>query len=1288
MKGSRLAVACLCPPLLAAILSFFPRTSGFGEETSAQSLEKALAGLDGTAGLIVHVAPRGIDARKLAAIFGEESRAVHTLVPESDSHVALIRKQLRADGRYGRLTVDSHKEGDPLPFVDNMVNLLVIENPAAIDEEEITRVLAPHGAALLREDDGWRTIRKPWPESIDEWTHYLHGPSNNAVGDDTEVGPPRHYQWAGSPLYLRHHDHLSGFSAMVSARGRLYYIVDQGPRWSVQMPPKWTLVARDGFNGVVLWEKPIASWHPHLWSLKKGPAQLMRRLVARENEVFVTLGYEAPVSALNGATGEEIRTYPNTEGAEEMILDGGVLYVLVNPELDAYKSMPKDSVSALRGSSAHWNWDEKPRRILAFEAGSGKLLWERESRVAPCTLTADGGRLFYHDGDRVLALDPRTGQELWTSDPIPRWKPMHVLFGPSLVAAGEVVLFAGGENMDPLRGGKDNMTALDAATGKKLWTAPHPPSGYASSEDLLVIDGLVWSGETTSRNDSGIMTGRDLLTGEVKREFPPDDWQPHMSHHRCYRSKATRNYILTSRTGIEYVDIRNQTWDANHWVRGACNYGVLPCNGLTYAPPHSCACYLLAKLNGLNALAATQSPLPENSAENRLARGPAFDPETGAAPGDEDSWPTYRGNALRSGSTGGVVPPGLKLAWQAKIGEKLGSLVVGEGKVFTAAIDRHTVHAFDAASGEPAWTFTAGGRVDSPPSLWRGRVVFGSADGSIYCLRAADGELAWRYRAAPADRRMMSFEQMESVWPVSGSVLIRDGVVHAVAGRAMWLDGGLRLVRLDAATGGMLTETVLDDRYPGTSDNLQKDLTWPNLPTALPDVLSSDDKHLYMRSQPFDLEGKRLDVFTARYYGDQKGETAHLFSPTGFLDDSWWHRTYWIYGRSFIGGAGGWSLASLAAPAGRILSHDGDTIYGFGRAPRRYRGTENVYHLFACEKFPELVNPNPNKPPTKRGASIYGEVFDTFPRYQWSRAVPMLVRGMVATGDALFVAGPRSVVDEEAIYADYGNPEVQEQMLEQIAAFEGKKGGVLLAVSKTDGKKLAAWEIPSPPVFDGLAAAGGRLYLATTGGSVLCLAGDEGSALPAAPDVKPGPPPSSQGPATFAPTPSHPDFPHIEKMRITESDLGYRVEGPAREFGLALRKLEKPITGKATFTVKLRPVPGAASPDKPGNAFFAFGAEPDDAKLVKCGFRISGQRLYIINGPLLKTKGAAAVAEIRANVVTEMRVAVDLKSKIVSMSMNGVTFEAPLTIEMDQVNWAGYETTVTADFGPVEVSEK
>ena len=56
-----------------------------------------------------------------------------------------------------------------------------------------------------------------------------------------------------------------------------------------------------------------------------------------------------------------------------------------------------------------------------------------------------------------------------------------------------------------------------------------------------------------------------------------------------------------------------------------------------------------------------------------------------------------------------------------------------------------------------------------------------------------------------------------------------------------------------------------------------------------------------------------------------------------------------------------------------------------------------------------------------------------------------------------------------------------------MASFDGRRGAVLWVVSKSDGRKLAEYKLDSPPVFDGMAAAAGQLYLSTLDGSVTCM---------------------------------------------------------------------------------------------------------------------------------------------------------------------------------------------------------
>jgi outer membrane protein assembly factor BamB len=717
--------------------------------------------------------------------------------------------------------------------------------------------------------------------------------------------------------------------------------------------------------------------------------------------------------------------------------------------------------------------------------------------------------VFFHDGEKIQCLDRRNGDALWASEPIAIRDGLRSSSGATLVVYDGVVLYSGFVATEEYEQNSTTMFALSADDGTTLWKAEHPPCGHMGTpKDILVAGGLVWCGAVAQGRDSGIMTGRDPHTGEVKSEFPPDV-ETHWFHHRCYRAKATDKYLLFSRTGIEFIDHAEKHWIPHHWVRGACLYGIMPANGLIYAPQHPCACYLEAKLFGFSALAPpskTGAPPRDVPDGERLERGPAYDELATRNPEPETAldWPTYRHDMARSGSTATTVSAaGVGQAWEVGLGGKLSSPVVSEGKLFVSSVNTHTVHAVDADSGKPVWTFTAGGRVDSAPTIWQGRALFGSADGYVYCVRASDGQLVWRFRAAPEDQRMAAFEQLESVWPVHGTVLVQDGVAYCVAGRSMFLDGGLRLVRLDPKTGRKLSETVLDDRDPATGENLQTQIRGLNMPVALPDVLSSDGEYVYMRSLPFDLDGNRKLVSYVQVR-DQEGDDVHLFSPTGLLDDTLWHRTYWVYGRAFASGAGGYYQAGRRVPSGRLLVFDENTVYGYGRLWQYYRWTTPLeFHLFRASKQAEVVQAGTERRPVRRGGQRVGTRTVPFNRFEWnwSDDTSIQVNSMVLAENALFVAGPPDVEDEEQSAKALDDPETQEKLAEQSAALEGRRGAFLAAVSPTDGQKLAAYRLDSMPIFDGMIAANGRLYLSTADGKVLCLGPGEGQALPPAPEA-------------------------------------------------------------------------------------------------------------------------------------------------------------------------------------------
>ena len=1060
-------------------------------------------------GLIVHVGCG--DGTGTAALRVNDSYLVHGLDTDA-KNIAAAREHIRSLGLYGPVAVDTF-DGKHLPYTDNMVNLVVWESPGAAPMAEVMRVLAPNGVAYTQRNGTWAKTVKPRPKEMDEWTHYLHDPSNNAVAHDSLIEPPSRYQWVGGERYARQHDHMSSLNAVVSTGGRVFYIFDEAPRASILTPPKWRLIARDAFNGTVLWKRDIGRWHEHLWPLKSGPQLMTRRLVAVGDRVYVTLAIDAPLTVLDAATGETIRTYEGTKTTEEILCDDGVLFLSVAGPGQPLRSDPSKTyanMTEIKKAVTHPLWTEAPRTVMAVEAESGKVLWKKKSPVVSMSLAADGQRVLFHDGERIQCLDRKTGRPRWSSEPLRKKEGMRSSSGVTLVLYDDVVLYSGQIATEKYKLNSTTMFGLSAKDGKTLWKAEHLPCGHMGTpDDILVAGGLVWQGAVAKGADSGLMVGRDPRTGEVKSEFPPDV-KTHWFHHRCYRAKATDKYLLFSRTGIEFIDHAKKHWICHHWVRGACLYGILPCNGLIYAPPHPCACYIEAKLFGFTALAPPSkhgAPRRNVPDAERLQKGPAYGEidNRQSTIGNPADWPTFRHDTARSGSTKvAVSPTGLKRSWEIELGGKLTSPVVADGKLFVASVDTHTVHAIDASTGKDVWHFTAGGRVDSPPTIWQGRTLFGSADGYVYCLRASDGQLVWRYRAAPEDRRMGAFEQVESLWPVHGSVLIQNDEVYCVAGRSMFLDGGLRLLRLDPKTGRKLSETIFDDRDPATKENLQTHIKGLNMPVGLPDILSSDGKYVYMRSLPFNLDGKRKFV-TYVDVKQQQGDDVHLFSPTGFLDDTLWHRTYWVYGRAFASGAGGYSQAGRVAPAGRILVFDDETVYGYGRLWKYYRWTTPLeFHLFAVDKKPEIVRAGTERKPIKKGGKRTGKSRDLpVMRFvnSWSDDLSVQATSMVLAGKALFIAGPPDVSDEEAAVKALNDPKMQKKLADQSAAFEGKRGALLVAVSPSSGKKLASYRLDSMPRFDGLIAANGKLYVVTADGKVLCLGPDSGKPLPTAPNV-------------------------------------------------------------------------------------------------------------------------------------------------------------------------------------------
>jgi hypothetical protein len=165
-------------------------------------------------------------------------------------------------------------------------------------------------------------------------------------------------------------------------------------------------------------------------------------------------------------------------------------------------------------------------------------------------------------------------------------------------------------------------------------------------------------------------------------------------------------------------------------------------------------------------------------------------------------------------------------------------------------------------------------------------------------------------------------------------------------------------------------------------------------------------------------------------------------SSVGLLAENWFNQTYWSFaGRSQC----------------RLLVCDDTFTYGVraypGRPARHSRAKfvagKGTYTLFA----------------DRRAARV---------ERVWSQPLSIRVGAMLSARDKLFVAGAPDVISPD----------------DPWAAEQGRGPGVLAVFSAADGKELKRMALAAPPIWNGIAAANGRLYVALKNGHLVCLAGE------------------------------------------------------------------------------------------------------------------------------------------------------------------------------------------------------
>ncbi len=984
-------------------------------EAAEPRVASALESLGIHGGLCVQL---GAKDTTLAGQLATSGQYLLQVLDPDEAVVEQARKRLQATGLYGLISVDQMPGEGKLPYTENLVNFVfVVPQPSIkVSLEELHRVLCPGGVLVIgggrtNEEElaatgfsgmgkvdmgleGLWVALKPRPREMDEWTHARHSAAGNPVSNDTQVAPPRRVRWiAGAESEVR---------GMVTASGRNFYA---------------GVLARDSFNGLRLWHRDLAAPESEHFVMKNLRSAAP---VAGDDRLFVVEGKK--LIALDARSGEAVQEYPAAGKPKEVLFDRGTLIVTTN-----------DSIRALYASSGDVRWQvslSSPHEVVAGD-NTVALLHGEARRNEPI---------------KAVVIERETGQVRWKRGDLD-WLPKvrRLVYDHGLVAF-EVSTF----NND---GPENVLHLLDAATGKVQLDHPfYPGMNHNRQARAMFVNGSLWllhGGKDAEQKRLPVQVSMiNTKTGEAMATHPAG-----LTH--CFPPVMTTRYMIAGE--FDLTDLATGEVDANHITKAACgpDGGWVPANGLVYVTPKHCVCWPM--LRGFTALASER---PAGSIADMKLDEIKFPLEKGVAPPDaraEDpaqDWPMYRHDGWRSGSTTAQAPDGFDTLWSADLGATVPEGIVtcdweenlfvkgpitppaiAAGRVVVARPDAHEVVALDAATGQVAWRFTASGRVDTTPTLHKGLCLFGSKAGWVYCLRADDGRLVWRLRAAPVEEQLVAYGQLESPWPVPGSVLIVDDVAYFAAGRQSLADGGILIFAVDPTTG---------------------QINWTRRLDSVPQTNFYDCSALEFDN--FDLLHRQGDgVAMSRWVFDRKSGEMSL--------DRWA------------------AFARLDTGGGAVMAPQGCWTY----APRHRARIKSYQPLRPLTVYRDKVlfgSLQGSSTVYRRDFDLEGgEKFDTHWMTGWSASTLSRKGEMPWRSHRL---AEKAAWKADPLGAGKDAPPIHAMVLAKDRLLLVGGNGDLRAISTGDGSVQAKAKLPEP-LWDGLALAQGRLFYSTRDGHVLCL---------------------------------------------------------------------------------------------------------------------------------------------------------------------------------------------------------
>jgi outer membrane protein assembly factor BamB len=703
-----------------------------------------------------------------------------------EEDVEPARRAAEAAGLLGsRIYVERGSAGR-IGLADDLADAVVAAGPAAAPPEaEVLRVLRPEGVGVL----GERTVRKPWPQGVDDWSHHYHGPDNNPQSADRLARAPFLTQFVAEPRYA------TAPQAAVASSGRLFMAFGNVAWHEREEPVLNTLFAVNAFNGTLLWKRP----------LPQGIMVDRSTLIATPRLFY--LGGRTSCLLLDAATGREVGDIKVpaelTDGPfwKWMAIQDGRLFALVG------KDEPPDDDERWRSQNHGWPWDGISKgynkkvfdwgfapTLFALHPESGKVLWHHREEApidARGTCMKDGRIYITRFGEYLACLEAATGKEVWrrtaARDPevfkeIGPYRPGH---GYVEGWKSTVYLKSAGKALYIVGPQVNWLTALSAEDGRFLWKYP--------GKDLHIVirdDGVYTIGPERSQGHTHRL---DPLTGQVLATFP-------VSRRACTRSTGSADGIFfRASEGSTRLDLAAGLPQWISPMRPSCHVGVVVAGGHLYWTPWACDCDL--QLFGVISCSPAGSfRFGQEAREEDRLEAPGLSAAPADFPASSLDWPQYRADAARSARTGATVPENPALLWRQapKAPCEATAPVAAGGLVFLGGSDGG-VRALDAATGAPRWTALTGGAIRYPPAIYGGKAFVGSSDGRLHAFEAATGRLLWRFRGAPEERWISLHGRLISTWPVASAPVADGGTVYLAAG--LTSADGTHVYALDAATG-------------------------------------------------------------------------------------------------------------------------------------------------------------------------------------------------------------------------------------------------------------------------------------------------------------------------------------------------------------------------------------------------------------------------------------------------------------------------------------------------------